>query len=209
MHQGRPFAVPGDGFKACSLKWKVAPQQRYIKAWKPAQVAWSNGVPVTQAVGYDCSAHDSKRYAASVGKQDKKYRNVYPLRDWGWDRERCETEIKAAGLPVPAKSACYFCPSTKPHELKDLPTHQLKAIVIMETRARPQLKSMKGLWRNGTKGVKTGVAKPGAMTDFIADAGLLPMDEVIRLMDDTPKDIDIDDTTLNNFLDIELSGHKA
>jgi hypothetical protein len=66
------------GFKGCSLKWKVGPQNKFVNAWQPAQIAWSNGVPVTQAVGYDCSAKDSKRYAHSQGKQSEKYHNVYP-----------------------------------------------------------------------------------------------------------------------------------
>jgi len=35
---------------------------------------------------------------------------VYPLLDLGLRRADCKAIIAAAGLPVPQKSACYFCP---------------------------------------------------------------------------------------------------
>ena len=38
--------------------------------------------------------------------------------DWGWDLERCKQEIADAGLPIPPKSACFFCPNQKPEEVK-------------------------------------------------------------------------------------------
>jgi len=34
----------------------------------------------------------------------------YPLMEWGLDREKCKQIIANAGLPVPVKSACWFCP---------------------------------------------------------------------------------------------------
>jgi len=36
--------------------------------------------------------------------------NLYPLIDLNLDREACIRVIKEAGLPVPVKSGCYFCP---------------------------------------------------------------------------------------------------
>jgi hypothetical protein len=52
------------------------------------------------------------------------------LREWGWDRKRCLRKILAAGLMVPAKSACLCCPSTKPSELHELEARQLRTIVV-------------------------------------------------------------------------------
>lgn len=46
----------------------------------------------------------------------------YPLREWGWDRLACERQIDRAGLPVPVKSACFFCPASKTHEIRALPS---------------------------------------------------------------------------------------
>lgn len=39
---------------------------------------------------------------------------IYPLIDKRLTREDCKRIIEAAGLPVPPKSACYFCPFTRP-----------------------------------------------------------------------------------------------
>jgi len=70
---------------------------------------------------FDCGLKDSRRYAAAESFQDHdRYEYIYPLREWGWDRGRCVEEIVKAGLPVPTKSACFFCPASKPHELATL-----------------------------------------------------------------------------------------
>ena len=135
-----------------------------MSRWKPAGDAWSLGRRVDRAIGYDCSPADSKRYAHVAGSlDDVRYNYVYPLREWGWDRPQCEARICEAGLPVPVKGACFFCPASKPHELHALGSDQLRAIVVMEKRAQPRLTAIEGLWRNGTKGTRSGVPKPGRM----------------------------------------------
>ena len=40
--------------------------------------------------------------------------------EWGWDRNRCIQEIRDAGLPLPGKSSCFFCPSMKRREIRTL-----------------------------------------------------------------------------------------
>lgn len=105
------------GRKACSQKWKVEPQNKFVSKWGPAKAAWAAGLKVTKLIGYDAGPKDMRR---SDIAEDKQYEYRYPLREWGWDRERCIAEIKAAGLPVPRKSACFFCPSTKPEEIDEL-----------------------------------------------------------------------------------------
>ena len=39
---------------------------------------------------------------------------AYPLIDLGLDRQDCQDVIAAAGLPVPPKSSCFFCPFHRP-----------------------------------------------------------------------------------------------
>lgn len=39
---------------------------------------------------------------------------AYPLIDLGYDRQDCKDIIAAAGLPVPPKSSCFFCPFHRP-----------------------------------------------------------------------------------------------
>lgn len=151
------------GKKACSMKWKRDPQDRYCKTWPPAVEAWAQGKQVIKLIGYDAGPKDGKR--AWNLKSDRKYRYVYPLREWNWDRETCMEQIAAEGLPVPPKSACFFCPATKPDELLQLcqeEPHLVRRIVKMETDAAPHLRVVAGLWRKATK------KKPGSMTEFIA-----------------------------------------
>ena len=179
------------GMKGCSAKWKLGPQDRYRAEQPAVRSAWDAGLQAIVAIGYDSSPTDSKR-RWNVGNDDK-YEYIYPLIDLGWDRERCIEEIRAEGLAgwetdkggkwlksggVPVKSACWFCPSTKPAELvefskTDHGRDYLRAIIRMEDNAAPNLTDIEGLWRNGVKGTRGGEKKPGKMGDFIKDKGLL------------------------------------
>lgn len=157
------------GGKGCSLKFKTAVQNAYRAKWGPARAAWAAGRKVIVAIGYDAGPSDGRR---SKVKECRRYRYLYPLREWGWDRERCIAEIAAAGLPVPMKSACWFCPATKPAELAWLvDTHPDLAdrIIALEANAAPNLTSIQGLWRNGCKGTRGSVARPGSMSVFIRE----------------------------------------
>lgn len=41
------------GGKSCSLKWKVAPQDKFCNHWEPALRCWQSGQRVIKAIGYD------------------------------------------------------------------------------------------------------------------------------------------------------------
>ena len=126
------------GGKSCSQKWKIAPQNKLMDQWEPAQIAWDLGMKVRKVVGYDAGPNDIRRrnHVARMGTKDaEKYDFWYPLQDWGWDRERCIDEIAKSSLPyVPKKSSCYFCPAMKPHELHSLSKDKLRRIVMIEAR---------------------------------------------------------------------------
>jgi len=77
----------------------------------------------------------------------------------------------------------------KPYELRRLKTRHLIEIVIMEVRAAPRLRSIQGLWRNGCKGTRGAVRRPGRMTDFICQEGLLPPDLIDHLIERAPTEI--------------------
>lgn len=166
------------GFSSCSQKWKIEPQNRWTESWEPAATMWSAGGKVIKLIGYDCSPADAKRYAHREGYVDDRYVYGYPLRALGWQRAECEARIAAAGLPVPPKSACFMCGAMKAWEVHTLPPEQLRRIVLMEARAAPRLTKIEGLWRNGSKGTRGGEVKPGKITDYIRDQGLLPADEI-------------------------------
>lgn len=172
------------GFSSCSQKWKIEPQNRWTAKWGPAVALWAGRGKVIKLIGYDCSPADARRYAQREGQQDDHYVFGYPLRALGWRREDCVARIRAAGLDPPPKSACFMCAATKPDEIRALPAHQLRRIVLMEARAAPRLQKIEGLWRNGVKGTRGAVRRPGRITDFIRERGLLPaaeIDEIIRL----------------------------
>ena len=177
------------GFGSCSLKWKVAPQHTWLKSWAPARAVWAAGGRVVKLIGYDCSPADDKRYAEALLCTDPLYDYRYPLREWGWDRAACEARLVRAGLPVPRKSACYFCPVTKPVELHDMSKVQLRRIVLLEARARPRLKNIEGLWRRSVKGCRGAAPRPGSMTAYIRSAGLLPSSEIDAIVALAPADL--------------------
>jgi hypothetical protein len=76
----------------------------------------------------------------------------YPLHsDWRMDRAACERSIRDAGLPVPVKSSCYFCPASKKHEIVWLREHHpelLERALAIEVNAKPNLTSVVGLGRS-------------------------------------------------------------
>tara|TARA_R100000388_G_scaffold59546_1_gene43861 strand:+ start:79 stop:1005 length:927 start_codon:yes stop_codon:yes gene_type:complete len=115
------------GFRrhSCSIKWKAEVITKYIRAWQPAVDAFEAGLRPVQCIGYDASDSDMKRRkrADSYGSTDKHRCPTemrYPLQEWGWDRDECRRQIQGAGLPIPKKSACFFCPASKTWEIAEL-----------------------------------------------------------------------------------------
>lgn len=165
------------GRSSCSLKYKVAPQDAFLRGWRPALEAWARGQKVVRLIGYDFSARDTQRYRHAATIKDPLYDNQYPLRAWQWDRDACTNRITAEGLPVPPKSSCVFCLAMKEDEVRALPAYWLRMIVLIEARAAPRLRNVEGLWRRSTR------SRPGRMTDFIRAERLLDdaeIDEIIR-----------------------------
>jgi hypothetical protein len=71
--------------------------------------------------------------------------------EWGYDRERCKEIIADAGLPVPVKSACFFCPASKKHEIVWLQEHHPELVeraLAIERNAQAKVTSVKGLGRS-------------------------------------------------------------
>ncbi|MGE4404392.1 hypothetical protein [Pseudomonas sp.] len=165
---------------SCSLKYKAAPQEAFIKNWQPAIDAWARGDKVIRYIGYDAGKRDGQRYAHAATIQSALFDNQYPLREWQWDRAACEDRIRAEGLPVPPKSSCVFCTAMKPAEVRALPDYWLRMIVLIEARAAPRLRTVEGLWRKSTK------TRSGRMTDFIREEGLLPESEIDDIIASAP-----------------------
>lgn len=139
------------GWKKCSLKHKVKPQDKFCNSYKPCKEVWASGEKVFKYIGYDAGEERRRDNAFAMDLQNKKYKNIYALIEWGWYREDCQRVIQEEGLPLPGKSSCFFCPSMKKPEIKVLkrnyPELFARAITI-EENARDQLVKVKGLGRN-------------------------------------------------------------
>lgn len=177
------------GRSSCSQKWKIAPQDHWTKQWGPAQAAWARGEKVVRVIGYDASPRDSARYAHRAGHASDLFEYRYPLREWNWLREDCVRRIAAEGLPFVHKSSCFFCAGMTPEELRGLDEDQLRVIVLMEARAKPRLRTVEGLWRSSTKGLRGREARPGAMTDMIRIERLLDPAEIDSIIEHVPTDL--------------------
>lgn len=132
------------GFKSCSQRWKGQPQNKFLNNWQPAKDVWAAGGKVNKLIGFDA---DEPQRAKDY--EDKKYTVAYPLLEWDWGREECIEVIEKIGLPLPGKSACFFCPSSKKQEIlflaRKYPELAQRAI---DMEANAELTAIKGLGRS-------------------------------------------------------------
>ncbi len=68
----------------------------------------SRAAPATLALGI--SVDEIHRVRSGIDPRQPAQTRVYPLVDLGLNRNDCQRIIIAAGLPIPQRSACYFCP---------------------------------------------------------------------------------------------------
>lgn len=203
------------GGHSCSSKWKISAQDSFLDKWEPALAAWAEGVVVQRAVGFEASPHELKRSqrCATFAVQDLdagRYLAIFPLQEWGWDRDRCKVEIASVGLPVPDKSSCFFCTAMKPWEVDSLTANKHMRIIILEARtakrhldySRDRAASLgvkwdgkpltAGLWRKAVKGTfangkpNGSTPKPGSMTEYIREKKLLPGPLIAAIIHLTP-----------------------
>lgn len=133
------------GLKSCTLRWKVAPQDDWRIRWKPIADCIDTDRQTQIMIGFDSTEGHRIKRGGTYGVQSTEKKHVklkdvyaidYPLQRWSWDRNRCKSEIRKAGLPIPVKSACFCCPASKRHELETLDLEQLKTAVRIEDTYR-------------------------------------------------------------------------
>lgn len=97
--------------RSCTADWKIAVVGKWLKAYGATK-----DDPATVCIGI--STDEIQRVG---NKKAMPYEQpVYPLIDLGFDRSRCITIIKDAGLPVPPKSSCFFCPFHRPQMWREM-----------------------------------------------------------------------------------------
>lgn len=184
-----PSEVFGKG--ACSVKWKQDPQDRWAKRHPELKHVFdTDDGKIVKAIGYEfnelgrkdkmekakaklleqenaaLAKRNAKKHASLAADTHYDYR--YPLIEWEWTLERCIDEIQAAGLPVPPKSSCFFCPNIRPDEVRELTDEERGRIMRIEILAEPYNQKVYGLWRKDRKHD----GRPGSITEFILKEGL-------------------------------------
>jgi hypothetical protein len=128
---------------SCSIVFKIEVLVKHLRSLPWVQSALTAGGKVQKCVGYDDSTADRKRRNKADKAVAKKLTLVaeraacgrapqsdqweaanceyrYLLQDWSLERTALAAIIEAAGLPVPGKSACFFCPASQPEEVVQL-----------------------------------------------------------------------------------------
>jgi hypothetical protein len=102
---GRP------GNRACTGDFKIKPIARWLK-----REGASAANPATVGIGISVDEFHRARKDSGIAWE----RLEYPLITLRLDREACRQVIARAGLPIPAKSSCWFCPFKRPAEWRAL-----------------------------------------------------------------------------------------
>jgi 3'-phosphoadenosine 5'-phosphosulfate sulfotransferase (PAPS reductase)/FAD synthetase len=85
------------GHRQCTNKWKLSPIKRYVRAQGATMLIQQLGISLDE-------------FYRVKPARDKWITNRWPLVELGLTRADCRAIIEAEGLPVPPKSACWFCP---------------------------------------------------------------------------------------------------
>jgi hypothetical protein len=176
----------------CAMKFKIEPQNKWARSWKPAVEAWARGQKVLKMIGFEAGeTHRLKRADARAhsGKANpleaKRFEYQMPLMEWGYDLQKCMQIIDDAGLPIPPKSACYFCPFQKTHEVDEATPEDRARTILIELTAEPYNTKVRGLWRRPRKAD----GRPGSITEYILQKGLefTPLEEIAEKIVLNPK----------------------
>jgi len=108
------------GWKKCSAKYKGDTQRWWSARQDFAQAEWAAGRKLVKVIGYDAGEEQRERVAFANPWEQTRFTPWYPLIEAGIDRDACEEMIVKAGLPLPPKSACTFCPNNKLEEWEAL-----------------------------------------------------------------------------------------
>lgn len=98
-----PVGMPAN--RSCTNHFKVQVIGKYLK-----EQGATKATPATVCIGISTD----EIHRADGGKHKPPYqRSIYPLIDLGLSRADCQKVITDAGLRLPRKSACWFCPYTR------------------------------------------------------------------------------------------------
>jgi hypothetical protein len=136
--------LPGKafGFGSCSDRFKIQPQKKWLRENGVVDPMWLVGIHIGEA-------HRAQRTLNQ--RTDVRF----PLIEWEWGQGECVAAIEKEGMKVPVKSACFFCPAMKKHEVIELsikhPGLAKRAVEMEESAVESgNLETVKGLGRHWT-----------------------------------------------------------
>lgn len=109
------MAGAGPGTRQCTDRFKIK-----VIADKLAQLGATEASPATVGIGINLDEIHRANNRTRIPHEQV----VYPLLELGLRRTDCQRIILDAGLPVPPKSACWFCPMKRPAEWHELRRNQ-------------------------------------------------------------------------------------
>ena len=99
------------GFKRCSLKHKIGPQEKFCNHYPPCQKVWAAGKRVVKFIGYDAGEGYRSDKVLLGDLADRKISKWYPLMGMGDGHgDDCIRQIEAAAAQ-PGKSSCFSAPA--------------------------------------------------------------------------------------------------
>lgn len=140
MRDNRSIGIPvrmsngAPGNRSCTADFKIKVIAKWMKEHGATKAA-------PGAVGIGISLDEFQRMKDSLIPY---IRNEYPLIDLRLDRQDCKNLIARAGLPVPPKSSCFFCPfhTVKVwQELYDQEPELFQRSVMLERTLNERLRS--------------------------------------------------------------------
>lgn len=147
----------------CSVQWKIEAINKYLKFCEPVINARRQGRLLVRAIGFEAgeiyrarrvdvnsvlTVEDKKsgkfRTTAFAPSLDEGYISFFPLIEKQIDFDGVLSLILEEGLSVPVKSACFFCPASKPDEIatlsKEEPHLFFRALVMERVVQRNRIK---------------------------------------------------------------------
>lgn len=151
------------GVRSCTKHYKV----RVIASETKRRGATPQAPAI---VGLGISIDEWQRMSTNTGAAWQQVK--YPLIDLRLSRAECASIIERAGLPVPPKSSCWFCPFKRPSDWQRMKVNEpdifMNAVVFeLDMAAKRRAMGKKPLWL-------TRFAKP--LHEVIGDQAMLDLD---------------------------------
>lgn len=115
-----PSRAPGN--RSCTFDNKIKVVDSWVKLFGVAEAVIGVGISTDEARrmrSTEPQTHYRKEHPIGFIKSME-----YPLIKLGLSRSACMREIEAAGLPIPPKSSCFFCPFHSPAAWIELKRNQ-------------------------------------------------------------------------------------